>query len=299
MNPPPPARFEQPASLAQVTALLAAGGWSLLAGGTDVYPARVGKPIVGGWIDLTRVAGLRAIRHDETGWFFGATVTWTDVLRADLPPLFDALKQAARQVGGAQVQNTGTLAGNLCNASPAADGTPVWLALDAQVVLQSADGERRLPVADFVLASRRTARQPNEVVVGLQVPPHSQAARSVFSKLGGRRYLVISVTMVALVIDVDSAGRVARARAAVGSCSATAQRLPALERKLLGRPLSALASVAVDTADLAPLAPIDDVRATAAYRLDATATLLRRALGALNLETAIDRSVPLETLHGY
>ena len=211
------ARFEQPASLSQVTDLLAAGGWAVLAGGTDVYPARVGRAMDGAWIDITRVAGLRGIREDATGWTFGATTTWTDVLRANLPPLFDALKQAAREIGGAQIQNTATLAGNLCNASPAADGTPVWMALDAVVILQSREGERRMPVVDFVLANRRTAFAANEVVVGIQVPRRTERARSVFLKLGGRRYLVISMSMVAVVIDADNAGTVNHVGASVGS----------------------------------------------------------------------------------
>jgi CO/xanthine dehydrogenase FAD-binding subunit len=272
------ARFAQPASLAEVTDLLAAGGWSLLAGGTDLFPAQVGRSGDAAWIDITRVAGLRGIRSDERGWWFGATTTWSDVLRAELPPLFDALKQAAREIGGVQIQNTGTLGGNLCNASPAADGTPVWLALDAQVVLQSSAGERQLPVADFVLGSRRTALAAGEMVVGLRVPQRSVRARSVFFKLGGRRYLVISVTMVALVVDADGAGRVTHAGVAVGSCSASAQCLPALQARLTGRSLGTLTGVVISAADLAPLSPIDDVRATAAYRLDATTTLLKRAL---------------------
>jgi CO/xanthine dehydrogenase FAD-binding subunit len=92
---------------------------------------------------------------------------------------------------------------------------------------------------------------------------------------------VISVTMVAVVMDADDAGRVADLAAAVGSCSARAWRLPALEARLQGRPLAALAGTSIDPTDLAPLSPIADVRASATYRLDATATLLRRALGAL------------------
>ena len=278
----PTARFEQPASLSQVTDLLAAGGWAVLAGGTDVYPSRVGRAMDGAWIDITRVPGLRGIHQDEQGWTFGATTTWTDVLRADLPPLFDALKQAAREIGGVQIQNTGTLAGNLCNASPAADGTPVWMALDAQVLLQSQEGERRLPVVDFVLANRRTALAANEVVVGIHVPRRSERARSVFLKLGGRRYLVISMTMVAVVIDADDAGTVSSIGASVGSCSARALRLLALEARLVGQPFASLSHTTINDTDLAPLSPIDDVRATAAYRRDATATLLRRALGALS-----------------
>jgi CO/xanthine dehydrogenase FAD-binding subunit len=275
------APYAQPTTLAEVTTLLAAGGWAVLAGGTDLYPSHVGRSIGQPLVDITRVPALRGIRRDDAGWFFGATTTWAEVQRADLPPGFDALKQAAREVGGVQIQNTGTLAGNLCNASPAADGTPVWMALDAVVVLQSAGGERRVPVVDFVLANRRTARAPHELVVGLHVPLHSDRARSVFVKLGGRRYLTISMTMVAVVLEPDGDCGVATVRAAVGSCSARAQRLPALESRLRGLPLSALPHITIGDTDLAPLSPIDDVRATASYRRDATATLLRRAIGGL------------------
>ena len=270
--------YDRPASLETALRLLAAGGWRVLAGGTDVYPAHVGRPLGDGWLDISAVEGLRGIRSIPGGWSIGAATTWTDLLRADLPPLFDALKAAAREIGGMQIQNTGTLAGNLCNASPAADGTPVLMALDAQVVLQSVRGSRRIAVTDFLLGARRTACAADELVVAIEVPARTAAARSAFVKLGGRRYLVISITMVAVVVDVDEAGVVRRAGVAVGSCSACAQRLPALERRLVGRPADPGLADRIDPADLAPLTPIDDLRASAAYRLDATATLIRRAL---------------------
>ena len=270
-------RFEQPRSVAEAASLLAAGDWALLAGGTDLYPAHVGRKIARPLLDLSRVEGLRGIRPSDSGWTIGATTTWTDVIRADLPPLFDALKAAAREVGGVQIQNAGTVAGNVCNASPAADGMPVLVALGAEVELQSAVGSRRLPLEAFVLASRRTARRDDELVSALHIPTRAAGARSVFLKLGGRRYLVISITMVAVMIELDTAGRVALAGVAVGSCSAVAQRLPALEARLLGRAATSLAEC-VDADDLAALTPIDDVRASGAFRLDATLTLLRRAL---------------------
>ena len=271
-------RFEQPATVAEALHRLALGTIQPLAGGTDLFPGLVGRTLDTALLDLSRIAALRGIRGASSGWWFGATTTWTDVLRAELPPVFDALKQAAREIGGAQIQNTATLGGNLCNASPAADGTPVWLALDAQVVLQSPRGERRLPLSEFVLGNRRTALAPNELLTGLWVPEHSAAARSVFAKLGGRRYLVISITMLALVIDVDDAGRVCDAGAAVGSCAPCAKRLPELEARLIGVARTDLSRIGVTPADLAPLQPIADIRASAAYRLDATATLLQRAL---------------------
>ena len=272
------ARFARPASLAEATRLVASGDWRVLAGGTDVYPAYVGRPPDRPLVDISAVDGLRGIHRGAAAWSIGAATTWTDVLRADLPPLFDGLKAAAREIGGVQIQNTGTVVGNLCNASPAADGTPVLMALDAQVVLQSARGTRRMAVTDFVLGPRRTACGADELVVAIEVPARGSAARSAFFKLGGRRYLVISISMVAVVVDVDGAGVVRHVGVAVGSCSARAQRLPALERRLVGRPADPGLVDRIDPADLAPLTPIDDLRASAAYRLDATATLIRRAL---------------------
>lgn len=270
-------RFERPRSVAEAASLLAAGDWALLAGGTDLYPAHVGRKLARPVLDLSRVEGLRGIRQGDAGWTIGATTTWTDVIRADLPPLFDDLKAAAREVGGVQIQNAGTVAGNVCNASPAADGMPALLALGAEVELQSASGSRRLPLADFVLGSRRTARREHELVSALHVPARAAGARSVFLKLGGRRYLVISISMVAVLIEPRSDGKVGHAGVAVGSCSAVAKRLPALEARLVGRDPAALAD-AVEPDDLAPLSPIDDIRASADYRRDATLTLLRRAL---------------------
>jgi len=270
-------RFERPRSVAEAASLLAAGDWAVLAGGTDLYPAHVGRPIARPVLDLSRIDGLRGIRRSESGWTFGATTTWSDVIRAALPPLFDALKAAAREVGGVQIQNAGTVAGNVCNASPAADGVPALLALGAEVELQSTAGSRRLPLEDFVLGSRRTARREAELVSAIHVPARAAGARSVFLKLGGRRYLVISITMVAVLIELDGAGVVARAGVAVGSCSAVARRLPALEARLRGRDAARLAAC-VEPGDLAPLTPIDDVRASREFRIDATREMMESAV---------------------
>jgi len=273
-------RFERPASAAEAAHLLSAGEWTVLAGGTDLYPAHVGRPLGRPLLDLTRIAALRGIRRGDNGWTIGATTTWTDVVRADLPPLFDALKAAGREIGGVQIQNVGTVAGNVCNASPAADGTVALLALGAEVELLSARGTRRVDLAGFVLGSRKTARRDDELVVALHVPARGAGARSVFRKLGGRRHLVISISMVGVAVDVDAAGRATHAAVAVGSCSAVAQRLPTLEARLVGLDAAGWAD-AVGAEDLAALTPIDDVRGSADYRRDATLTLLGRALSEL------------------
>ncbi|WP_439576489.1 FAD binding domain-containing protein [Elioraea sp.] len=271
-------RYLRPASLPEALAAMAAGPYLPLAGGTDHYPARIDGSPDEDLLDLTAIPCLRGIAEDGSGWRFGAATTWTEVIEAELPPLFAGLKAAAREIGGAQIQNAGTLGGNLCNASPAADGTPNWLALDAEVELASAVDRRTLPVVAFVLGNRRTARRPDEIVTAIRVRRPGGSARSVFLKLGARRYLVISIVMVAAVATFDAAGRIVHARVAVGACSTVPLRLPALEARLVGAtPDPAL----VEPADLAPLAPIDDVRGTAAYRRDAALTLVRRAIEAL------------------
>jgi CO/xanthine dehydrogenase FAD-binding subunit len=276
--------YGRPDDLGQALELLSTHRPAVLAGGTDFYPARVGRPVPSAVLDLSRIAGLRGIVRSAQGWRIGALTTWTDVARTPLPALFAGLREAALEIGGPQVQNRGTIGGNLCNASPAADGAPVLLALDAVVELASRRGRRTLALADFLLGPRRTALADDELLVAVHVPARSTAARSRFLKLGARRYLVISIAMVAAALDVDAQGRVVSLGLAVGSCAATARRLPALEARLLGVQRAGLgvqaAAALRDAAPLllAPLSPIDDVRGSAHYRLDAVATLLPRAL---------------------
>ena len=259
---------------------------AVLAGGTDHYPARVGPwndPRAGEDIlDISALGALRGIAATAEGWRIGALTTWTEVIRADLPPLFDGLKLAAREVGGPQVQNRGTLGGNLCNASPAADGVPPLLTMDASVELRSAGGARTLALGDYVLGNRKTARRADELLAAVIVPRPRGEARGDFLKLGARRYLVISIVMAAGVIERAAGGTVASARIAVGACSAAAQRLGDLERELCGAKIDADLARRVAPRHLAVLSPIDDVRGSAEYRREAALALLRRLLGRLS-----------------
>lgn len=261
----------------------------VVAGATDHYPARVGRAVDEDVLDVSGLAGLRTIHEGEGGWWIGAGTTWTDLVETPLPPWFDGLKRAARAVGGLQIQNRATIVGNVCNASPAADGTPCLLALEASVRLASVRGERLVPIGEFVTGNRRTAREPDELVTGLLVPDpalglpegRDAAAVSTFLKLGSRAYLVISIAMVAAVLVVDPGTRIRRARLSVGACSVVAKRLPALEARLLGERLAPGIGRLVGADDLADLTPIDDIRATAAYRREAAEVLVRRALDEL------------------
>lgn len=246
--------YRRPHELNNALELLAQGSWQVMAGGTDIFPARAhraawGSPTETDWLDITAIPDLRGITRTGHSWRIGAATSWAALRDAELPPGFDALREAARQVGGRQIQARGTIGGNLCNASPAADGVPPLLVLDAEVELASQRGPRRLKLSEFILGNRRTARAADELLVALHVPVPLAEFRSVFLKLGARAHLVISIVMVA----ASAQGRIA-----VGSCSEVAQ--------LWGEN---------------PLTPMDDVRGTAAYRHAAAAELVARAQASL------------------
>lgn len=274
----------QEALSALAEAARAGGGRPLtvLAGGTDVYPVRAARnawlqPAQRDILDVSGIEALQGIREEAGEIVLDALASWTELIGAPLPAAFDGLKAAARAVGGVQVQNRGTIAGNICNASPAADGVPPLLTLDARVEMASVRGHRRLPLAEFVTGNRQTALSPDELVVAVRVPKPAATARSVFLKLGARAYLVISIVSVAALVEIGADGRIASAAVAVGACSAVPQRLGALERDLIGR-TAADVDALVTPSHLDALSPIDDVRGSAGYRRHAALVLVRRAL---------------------
>jgi len=272
--------YLKPKTLDEAVSILSSEDGQILAGGTDFYPALGERLPQGRVVDITALREIRGISIEAEWIRIGGLTTWSEVIRTPLPRCFDALKAAAREVGSVQIQNRGTVAGNLCNASPAADGVPPLLALDAEVELASAAGKRRLVLAEFVVGNRKTQRRADEILAAVLVPRRLENAASAFLKLGARRYLVISISMVAAVLQADGAGRVNEARVAVGSCSARAQRLVQLERDLVGVQMTEGIGSVVKEEHLSALSPIDDVRATAEYRRDASLTLVRRTLEA-------------------
>jgi CO/xanthine dehydrogenase FAD-binding subunit len=270
--------YFRPSSLQEALYVLADTRATILAGGTDVFPALGDRPLSGPVLDISALDEIRSIRADAEYFHLGARATWSELLAAPLPGCFDGLKAAAREIGSVQIQNQATIAGNLCNASPAADGAAGLLALDAEVVLASRAGSRTLPLSAFILGNRKTARAPDELLTAIRVPRRLENAVSVFLKLGARRYLVISIVMVAANLILGEDGAVREALLAVGSCSPVALRLPALEQDLLGKLVRPGLGQLVKPEHLAHLSPIDDVRATAEYRRDAAHTLVQRAL---------------------
>lgn len=268
-----------PTDTAEALAFLVDTDARIIAGCTDYFPGREQGRIDEHLLDVTRLERLRGITETaDGGWRIGAAATWAEVIGAPLPAAFDALKEAAREVGSVQIQNRGTVGGNLCNASPAADGVPPLMALDAEVEILSPRGTRTVPVGGFITGVRSVDLAGDEILAAVTVPGVPPGARSAFLKLGSRTHLVISIAMAAAVVE-ERDGRVEAARLAVGSCSPVCRRLPALEERLAGRTAAEIRSMdlAGDGA-LDPLDPITDVRGSREYRLDVVPGICRRAV---------------------
>ena len=267
--------YFRPDNLEDALSALSKHSRVVLAGGTDFFPANVGKPIMDNVLDLTGIKELRTIQQTDEGFQLGALTTWTDILESQLPSAFDGLKQAAKTIGGVQTQNAGTLCGNICNASPAADSVPNLLALEAEVKLQSVRETRMLPLEEFILGNRKTAKKEDELISGIFIPHPTAKARSNFEKLGSRAYLVISIVMVGVVAELNEQDEILNLKIAVGACSPVAQRLKLLEKEAVGQKLK---SIKIVPAHFESLEPIDDIRATASYRKEIIPELLKRAI---------------------
>lgn len=270
--------FLRPGTLDEALEALAHTRGTILAGGTDLFPALTGAALKGPVIDISAVAELKGICSTQSYFHIGGRTTWSEVLAAPLPCGFDGLRAAAREIGSVQIQNQATVAGNICNASPAADGVAALLALDAELTLASRKASRTVLLSDFIQGNRKTARGRDEILTEVRIPRRWEHAASSFLKLGARRYLVISIVMVAANLLVGPDRRIREASICVGSCSPKAVRLLALERALVGILVGPSMLDVIQAEHFSLLSPIDDIRATAAYRREAAQTLVRRAL---------------------
>jgi CO/xanthine dehydrogenase FAD-binding subunit len=269
-----------PRDLAEAYAILAAAPARPIAGGTDLMVALTGELGVppDRIVDLWRLEALRGIAVDGDAISLGALTTYTEIRRSAVcREHLPALVEAAATIGAAQIQNRGTLGGNVVNASPAGDTLPVLLAADASFVLGSARGERVVHAVDFWPAYRRTALAPDELLLRIRIP--LMAGRELrFRKVGTRRAQSISKVVVALGWrdGGTSTSAWSKVRLALGSVAPTPIRAVATEAVLEGRPPTPeTADRAVETL-AAELHPIDDVRSTAEYRRLVAARVLHR-----------------------
>jgi xanthine dehydrogenase small subunit len=236
-----------------------------LAGCTDVYVAfQFGTQPTRRFLDLSRLTPLQRIREQDGLLVIGAMATYTDLVRSRfLRRRLPMLVAAAREVGGPQVRNRGTIGGNIANGSPAGDTLPVLAAADATLVLARSDGERRVPFTGFYTGYRASVLRPDELIVAIEVPPVD--GRQWFRKVGTRAAQAISKVVMAAV-------RSGTPRIALGSVAPTVVRLPRTEAAL-----AAGAGIAEAQRALADeIHPIDDLRSTAEYRRRVAVNLLAR-----------------------
>ncbi len=262
----------------------------VLSGGTDYYPALNDATPASFLLNVQSLPELRSIELVGDDWRIGAGVTWSQLINMPMPECFNALKLAAREVGSVQIQNSATIVGNLCNASPAADGVPALLVLNARIELSSVNGVRVVDLSEFITGVRSTVLRSHELVTAILIPNALASDKTEFVKLGSRTYLVISIVMCAVRIRVDDAYRITDAAIAVGACSPVAKRLTELEQLLVGRTCDASLANCVSAEHLSNLSPIDDVRATAEYRLQATRVLLQRMINGFADHATTDAS---------
>lgn len=238
-----------------------------IAGATDVYvQLNFGTHPGRRFLDIWGIAELRRIELRGDMLVLGALATYTAMLAS--PHVRDRLPmmlEAARQVGGRQIQNRGTVGGNIANGSPAGDSLPVLAAADAVVVLRSVSGERRVPLTALYTGYRASVIRADELIVAVEVPRVS--GPQWFRKVGTRAAQAISKVVVAAVRGADGAPRIA-----VGSVAPTVVRLRATERALAGGASADDAMAALR----GEVRPIDDIRSTAEYRLRVTENLVRR-----------------------
>jgi len=252
----------------------------VLAGGTDLMvELRTGRTTPSLIVDVWKLDELRGVREESEGLRIGALTTCGELRRSSVVvERVDILAAACADVGAEQIQNRATIGGNLGTASPAADVTPVLLALDARVRLASLTGARELPLDEFLINYRRTARRPDELIESILVPWRAADERRAFRKVGTRRAQSISKLVLALALRVVE-GRVAVVRGAAGAVAPKTIRLRAMERELVGRaPDAEVLRAAAHAAALLDASPIDDVRSTASYRRHALARTLETSL---------------------
>ncbi|HEX6127702.1 MAG TPA: xanthine dehydrogenase family protein subunit M [Candidatus Limnocylindria bacterium] len=269
-----------PRTLDEAYAVLAALPHRPMAGGTDLLvqiTGEIGEPPER-VLDLWGLDELRGVGMDDGALAIGALTTYTQIRRsADVAEHLPALAECAATIGAAQIQNRGTLGGNAANASPAGDTLPVLLATDAELVLGSSRGERRVAASDFWTGYRETALAPDELIVRIRFPLH--AGRQVrFRKVGTRRAQAISKVVMALSWVPGEGGAWTDVRLALGSMAATPVRARRTESVLEGNAPSAEVADRAVTELGAELTPIDDVRSTADYRRTVAGRVLRRLL---------------------
>jgi CO/xanthine dehydrogenase FAD-binding subunit len=288
--------YHAPSALAEVLRLLGTQGDAArprpLAGGSDlIVQMRSGRVHPRAVVDLKRVPELVGIARDGGGWRIGAATPCALIgehagLRADWPGVVDA----ATLIGSKQVQGRGSLGGNLCNGSPAADSVPALIAAGAVAVIAWADASGAMKMREQAVESvpagpGRTTLAPGEVVLAFKLPARGERAANAYLRLIPRSEMDIAVVGCAVSLQLGADARIAAARVALGAVAPTVLLVPAAADAIIGSTLDAAAIAKLEAAARAACRPIDDKRGTVQYRTHVAGVLARRAA-----QIALDRA---------
>lgn len=260
----------QPRDLKEAIEILSQGEpITPIAGGTDLFVLlNAGAIRQRRFLDLWALDELRGIRETKEALVLGALTTFTEIRRsAVVKRTLPVLQEAARVIGGIQIQNRGTLAGNVANGSPAGDSLPVLAVSEANVVLAGPRGERKVPFTGFYTGYRKSVMAPDELIARFEFPlARLDGMRFWFRKVGTRQAQAISKVVIAAGIRLGRPKRIEEARIAVGSVAPTVIRLAKTEALVRGKRLDEALAAAARESAMAEVSPIDDIRSTAEYR---------------------------------
>jgi CO/xanthine dehydrogenase FAD-binding subunit len=274
--------YQAPSTVEAAVKALAAAGTRPLAGGTDLLvQLRSGRIRPEGIVDLKRVEGAMGIREVQGGFVIGAATPGAVIgEHAGLRKAWPGLVEAACLIGSTQVQGRASLAGNLCNASPAADSVPALIAARAVCVIVGPDGRREAPVEAIATAPGRTSLKPGEFVLEIRLPPRPARSSDAYLRLIPRTEMDIAVVGAGVSLTLDTAGVVTEAHVALGAVAPTARLVPEAGEALVGGKLDEASLARLDAAARAACQPISDKRGTADYRTKIAGVLARRAAAA-------------------
>src|SRR6266852_2215848 len=276
----PSVRYEAPRSIEQAISLLRADpGAAILAGGTDLlvqYRAGVRRPT--SFVDVKQIPELVGITIDEAGLTLGAATCAADICEhAEVRRLWPGLVEAAHLIGSTQIQGRGSVGGNLCNASPAADTTCPLIVNRAGCVIAGPNGERTVPVEQFCMAPGRTVLERGELLVALRVPHPAARTSDAYLRLIPRSEMDIAVVCAAVSVTLDAKGVCTGACVAIGAVAPTALLVPEAAKALVGSSLDDASLKRAARAASMAARPIGDKRGTAGYRRTVAGVLTRRA----------------------
>ena len=272
-------RYEAPRSVADALRLMADPGSTILAGGTDLlvqFHAGMKRPTA--FIDIKRIPELMGIRIDARGLRLGAATPAAEICEhREVQALWPGLVDAVKLIGSTQIQGRGTVGGNLCNGSPAADSTGALLVNDAECVIAGPQGERIVPVAGFVTGPGTTILQRGELLVEVRLPRPAARTADAYLRLIPRSEMDIAVAGAAVSVTLDEQGVCTAARVAIAAVAPTALLVPEAAAALIGSRLDGAALARAADAASRASRPIDDRRGTVDYRRTIAGVLTRRA----------------------